>query len=339
MGEVTDRTTDAPGGIDLGVHTAASRGRVFDVAGKRIWVAGHRGMVGSATVRRLARENCDILTVGRDEVDLTRQDETEAWLAEMRPDAIIMAAARVGGILVNDGRPAEFLYENIAINTNVIHGAHKAGVGKLLFLGSSCIYPRLAAQPMREDALLTGPLEPTNQWYAIAKISGIMHCQAYRRQYGRDYISVMPTNLYGPGDNFDLSASHVLPALLRKIHEAKRDGATEVTIWGSGTPRREFMYVDALADALVFILKNYSGEQHLNVGVGEDVTIRELAETIADVVGYRGRFVYDTGKPDGMPRKLMDSSALAALGWSCKTSLREGIARTHAWYLQQFAPV
>jgi GDP-L-fucose synthase len=306
----------------------------FNLSGKRIWVAGHRGMVGSAVVRRLERlGTCTVVTAERDLVDLTRQIEVERWTEQNRPDVVIMAAARVGGIKANDTRPGEFIYENLAIQTNVIHAAHRTGVRKLLFLGSSCIYPRDVAQPMSEDALLTAPLEPTNQWYAVAKIAGIKMCQAYRRQYGRDFISVMPTNLYGPGDNFNLESSHVLPALLRKIHGAKREGRDEVVIWGTGTPKREFMYVEDLADALIFLLEHYSGEEHINVGVGSDISIRELAETIADAVGYRGRFVYDTSMPDGTPRKLMDSSRLTALGWQAKTPLADGVRLTYEWFL------
>ena len=253
---------------------------IYALAGKRVWVAGHRGMVGSALVRRLAREACEILTVTRQECDLVRQEQVERWLDAARPDAVIVAAAKVGGILANDRYPAEFLYDNLMIEANVIHGAHKVGVEKLLFLGSSCIYPKLAPQPMPEEALLTGPLEPTNQWYAIAKIAGIKLCQAYRRQYGCDFISAMPTNLYGPGDNFDLLGSHVVPALIRKMHEAKIAGAAEVEIWGTGRPRREFLHVDDLADACVHLLKVYSGEMHINVGCGADLTIAELAEKV-----------------------------------------------------------
>ena len=311
----------------------------FNLSGKRIWVAGHRGMVGSAVVRRLERlGTCTVVTAERDLVDLTRQIEVERWTEQNRPDVVIMAAARVGGIKANDTRPGEFIYENLAIQTNVIHAAHRTGVRKLLFLGSSCIYPRDVAQPMSEDALLTAPLEPTNQWYAVAKIDGIKMCQAYRRQYGRDFISVMPTNLYGPGDNFNLESSHVLPALLRKIHGAKREGRDEVVIWGTGTPKREFMYVEDLADALIFLLEHYSGEEHINVGVGSDISIRELAETIADAVGYRGRFVYDTSMPDGTPRKLMDSSRLTALGWQAKTPLADGVRLTYEW-LRDYQPI
>ncbi len=305
----------------------------FDLRGKRAWVAGSRGMVGSAIVRRLAAEGCEMLSVGRERVDLRRQAETEDWLAEARPEAVFLAAATVGGILANDTRPAEFIYDNLAIETNVIEAARRTGVTKLLLLGSSCIYPRLAEQPMNEAALLTGPLEPTNQWYAVAKIAGIKLCQAYRRQYGLDFISAMPTNLYGPGDNFDLMGSHVVPALLRKAHEAKVAGRAAIEIWGSGAPRREFLYVDDCADGLVHLMKTYSGEAQVNVGIGADVTIRELAETIVRVVGFDGSIGYDTSKPDGAPRKLLDVSRLADLGWSARTGLEEGLRRTYDWYL------
>ncbi|MBX6321902.1 MAG: GDP-L-fucose synthase [Rhodospirillaceae bacterium] len=304
----------------------------FPLKGRRVWVAGHRGMVGSALVRRLAGEDCEVLTVGRDRVDLRRQDQVERWMADARPEAVFLAAATVGGILANDTRPGEFLYDNLAIEANVIEAARRAGVAKLLFLGSSCIYPKHAPQPIREEALLTGPLESTNEWYAVAKIAGLKMCQAYRRQYGCDFISAMPTNLYGPGDNFDLASSHVLPALMAKIDAAKRAGRGEVVIWGSGTPRREFLYVDDLADALVFLMKRYGGELHVNVGVGEDLSIRELAERIAAVVGYTGGFVHDATKPDGTPRKLLDVSRLSALGWRAATPLDEGLRRTYAWY-------
>lgn len=309
----------------------------YPLAGKRVWVAGHRGMVGAAVARRLAREDCAVLTAGRETVDLTRQAETEDWLAEHRPDAVVMAAARVGGILANDTRPADFLWDNLAIEANVIRAAHQAGVGKLLFLGSSCIYPRAAAQPMGEDALLTGPLEPTNEWYAVAKIAGIKLCQAYRRQHGADFISAMPTNLYGPGDNFDLESSHVVPALIRKAHEAKVRGDEAMVLWGSGRPRREFLHVEDCADALVFLLQHYSGESHVNVGTGREVTVAELAETVCKVVGFEGRLEHDTSKPDGMPRKLLDVSRLTALGWTAMTPLEQGLADTYAWYLENVA--
>lgn len=320
------------------VAETAAPSSPFSLNGRRVWVAGHRGMVGSAIVRRLGREGCAVLTAGRDRVDLRRQAEVEAWMDAERPDAVVVAAARVGGILANSTRPAEFLYDNLVIEANVIHAAWKAGVSKLLFLGSSCIYPRLAPQPITEDALLTGPLEPTNQWYAIAKIAGIKLCQSYRQQYGCDFIALMPTNLYGPGDNFDLTSSHVLPALMAKIDRAKREGLETVEIWGSGQPRREFLHVDDLADASVFLLQNYSGDVPLNVGVGSDVTIRELAELIADVVGFTGRFVYDTSKPDGTPRKLLDVGQLAGLGWSARIGLREGVESAYAWYREHVLP-
>jgi GDP-L-fucose synthase len=316
---------------------AADKDRVFPLAGKRVWVAGHRGMAGSAIMRRLASVDCEVITAGRETADLTRQKETEEWLAANKPDAIFLAAAKVGGIHANNTRPAEFLYENLAIETNVIHAAYRTGVKKLLFLGSSCIYPRDAAQPMREDALLTGPLEPTNEWYAIAKIAGLKMCQAYRRQYGCNFISAMPTNLFGPGDNYDLEQSHVVGALLVKIHRAKQARAPSVEIWGTGKPRREFLYVDDLADALVFLMERYSEEQTINVGTGTDMTISELAAAIADVVGYRGQFVYNTARPDGMPRKLMDVSRLAALGWTAKTPFREGMAQAYDWFVRNAA--
>jgi GDP-L-fucose synthase len=309
----------------------------YALTGKRVWVAGHRGMVGGAIVRRLATEGCTILTATRRELDLTRQADVEAWMRAHKPEAIFMAAAVVGGIVANDTRPAEFLTENLQIQTNIIKGAHDIGAEKLLFLGSSCIYPRLAPQPMNEDVLLTGPLEPTNQWYAIAKIAGLKQCQAYRRAYGRDFISVMPTNLYGPGDNFDLTSSHVLPALMAKAHAAKVTGKASLTLWGTGTPRREFLHVDDLADACVFLMKTYSDENLVNIGVGEDVTIRELAEIIADVVGFKGSFAFDTSKPDGTPRKLLDVGRLNGLGWKAKTGLREGIASTYDWYRNNVA--
>jgi GDP-L-fucose synthase len=305
----------------------------FELSGKRVWIAGHRGMVGSAIMRRLQSEKCKLLTVGRGEVDLRRQADVERWMTKEKPDVVVVAAATVGGILANDSRPAEFLYDNLAIETNIFETSHRLSVQKLLFLGSSCIYPRLAPQPMREDALLTGPLETTNQWYAIAKIAGIMLCQAYRRQYGCDYISAMPTNLYGPGDNFDLTSSHVVPALIAKADAAKRAGSHEMTVWGSGTPRREFMYVDDVADALVFLLQNYSHEEHINIGVGRDVTIRELAETIMRIVGVKGQLQFDASKPDGTPRKLMDSSRLFAMGWTPKTSLEVGLGEAYRWFV------
>jgi GDP-L-fucose synthase len=302
----------------------------FALEGARVWVAGHRGMVGAAVVRRLASEPCTVITAGRETVDLTDQRAVADWMAATRPDAVVLAAARVGGILANDTRPAEFLRDNLAIQTNVIHSARECGVRKLLFLGSSCIYPRLAPQPIREEALLTGPLEPTNEWYAIAKIAGIKMCQAYRRQYGCDFISAQPTNLYGPGDNYDPAGSHVLPALLRRFHAARVAGARRVTLWGTGTPLREFLHADDLADALVFLLRHYSGPLPLNIGSGVEITIRGLAETIARVVGVEAELDFDTTKPDGTPRKLMDSSRLHAMGWNRARPLEDGIRDTYA---------
>ncbi|MGA0608301.1 GDP-L-fucose synthase [Phenylobacterium sp. VNQ135] len=305
----------------------------YELAGKRVWVAGHRGMVGSAVVRRLAAEGCEVLTAGRAELDLIRQADVEAWMEANRPDAVVLAAAKVGGILANDTYPADFLYENLMIEANIIHAAFQVGVEKLLFLGSSCIYPKLAPQPIPEDALLTGPLEPTNEWYAVAKIAGIKLAQAYRKQHGRDFISAMPTNLYGPGDNFDLNSSHVLPALIRKAHEAKVRGDATLTIWGTGSPRREFLHADDCADALVFLLKTYSDFEHVNVGSGEDIPIIDLAHLVCEVVGFRGEIVCDTSKPDGTPRKLMDGARLAAMGWRPRIGLREGIADAYQSFL------
>jgi GDP-L-fucose synthase len=307
---------------------------LFSLAGQRVFVAGHRGMVGSALLRRLGREQCEILTVGRRDVDLRRQAETEAWMAQAKPDAVFIAAATVGGILANDTRPAEFLYDNIMIAGNVIEQSRRLGVRKLLFLGSSCIYPRLAPQPIPEEALLSGPLEPTNQWYGVAKIAGLKLCAAYRRQYGCDFISAQPANLYGPHDNYDLRGSHVIPALLAKTHRAKTEGATEVEIWGTGEPKREFMHVDDLVDALVFLMQNYSDEPHVNVGWGNDVSIAELAALVAKVVGFTGSFSYNTDKPDGVPRKLLDVSRLTAMGWRPRIGLRDGLADVYQWYLE-----
>ena len=307
---------------------------IYDIAGKRVWIAGHRGMVGQALVRRLQTERCTILMVGREDLDLRGRSHVQRWIDQERPDAIIVAAATVGGILANDTRPAEFLFDNLAISTSIIESARKAGVQKLLFLGSSCIYPRNAPQPMSEATLLTGTLEPTNQWYAIAKIAGIMLCRAYRRQYGCDFISAMPTNLYGPADNYGLQSSHVIPALIAKTHAAKVAHQDAVVVWGTGAPRREFMYVDDLADALVFLLQHYSDEEHVNVGVGHDVTIREVAELIMRVVGVQGRLRFDTTKPDGMPRKLLDSSRLLSMGWQPRTGLEEGLRKAYAWYVE-----
>jgi len=310
--------------------------RPYSLKEKRVWVAGHRGMVGSALLRRLEREDCVPITVDRKDVDLTRQHQVEAWMSEARPQAIFLAAAKVGGIVANDTAPADFLYDNLAIATNVIHAAAATGVEKLLFLGSSCIYPKLAPQPLKEEALLTGPLEPTNEWYAVAKIAGLKLCQAYRHQHGCDFVSAMPTNLYGPGDNFDLQSSHVIPALIRKAHEAKVSGASELVIWGSGTPRREFLHVDDAADALVHVMSQYSDDMHINIGTGRDITIRDLAELMADVVGFKGRIVMDTTKPDGTPRKLLDIGKLAALGWQPSIDLKKGLESTYAWFVSQF---
>jgi GDP-L-fucose synthase len=306
---------------------------LYSLKGKRVWVAGHRGTVGSALLRRLSREDCKTLTVGRGHVDLTRQHETETWMREARPQAVFLAAAKVGGIVANDLDPVGFLYDNLAIALNVVHAAAEVGVEKLLFLGSSCIYPKFAPQPIIEDALLTGPLEPTNEWYAVAKIAGLKLCQAYRRQFDCDFISAMPTNLYGPDDNFDLTTSHVIPALMRKAHEAKVAGASEMVIWGSGTPRREFLHVDDAADALVHLMTHYSGDAHVNVGSGSDLTIQELAKLIAQVVGFTGHIVMDTSKPDGTPRKLLASNKLASLGWHPRIRLEEGLASTYRWFL------
>ena len=304
---------------------------IYPLRGKRVWVAGHRGMVGAAICRRRAREDCEIVTVGREDCDLTRQAEVEAWMAEARPEAVFVPAARVGGILANDTYPAEFLYENLMIEANILHTAHLVGVEKLLFLGSSCIYPRDAEQPIAEEALLTGPLEPTNEWYAVAKIAGIKLAQAYRRQHGADFISAMPTNLYGPGDNFDLQTSHVLPALMRKAHEAKAAGAPSMLIWGTGTPRREFLHVDDCADALVHLMQVFSEAEHINVGSGEDLSIEDLARIVMRAVGFEGDLARDLTKPDGTPRKLMSAGRLRALGWTPQIPLPEGIAGVYAW--------
>lgn len=300
------------------------------IANKRVYVAGHRGMVGSAIVRRLEREGCTILTATRAEADLRDPAAVDTWFADNKPDLVFLAAAKVGGILANDSYPADFLYENMMIAANVIHAAHGNGVEKLLFLGSSCIYPKFAEQPIREDALLTGPLEPTNEWYAIAKIAGIKLCQAYRKQHGADFISAMPTNLYGPGDNYDLSSSHVLPALLRKAHMMKIGEASVLPMWGTGEPRREFLHADDCADACIFLMKSYSDAEHVNVGTGEDIRIVDLARLVCDVVGVEARIDHDLTKPDGTPRKLMDGTKLRELGWTASIPLEEGIRRTYA---------
>ncbi len=311
--------------------------KIYDLAGKRVWVAGHRGMVGSALLRRLASENCDVLAIERKQLDLSRQAETELWMDKFKPEVVVIAAAKVGGILANDRYPAEFIYQNMTIAANIIHSAWRTGVEKLLYLGSSCVYPKLASQPISEEALLTGPLEPTNQWYAVAKIAGIKLCQAYRRQYDCDFITAMPTNLFGPGDNYDLQTSHVMPALIRKLHEARVGGAEEVEIWGSGNPRREFLYVEDLADALVHVLQHYSGDLPLNLGTGTDITIRELAETLQDIIGFSGTLKFDQSKPDGTPRKLLDVSRLKALGWQPRFNLRDAMEATYQSFLESAA--
>ncbi|WP_327365715.1 GDP-L-fucose synthase family protein [Streptomyces sp. NBC_01217] len=303
--------------------------------GARIFVAGHRGLVGSAVVRRLTAAGHEVITRDRDRLDLRDAARTEAFLSEVRPDAVVLAAAKVGGIMANNTYPVQFLEDNLRIQLSVIAGAHAAGVERLLFLGSSCIYPKLAPQPIPESALLTGPLEPTNEAYALAKIAGIVQTQSYRRQYGASYISAMPTNLYGPGDNFDLETSHVLPALIRRFHDARRDGSPAVTLWGSGSPRREFLHVDDLAAACLLLLERYDGDEPVNVGCGEDLTIRELAETVRDVTEYQGSVQWDTSKPDGTPRKLLDVSRLTSLGFAPRIALRDGIARTYAWWLER----
>lgn len=304
----------------------------ISLSGKKIWVAGHRGMVGSAICRRLEREDCEVITAARSELDLADKPAVFAYLADNRPDIVIDAAARVGGILANDTRPVDFLLENLDIQNNVIAGSHAAGVEKLMFLGSSCIYPKMAPQPITEDALLTGPLEPTNEWYAVAKIAGIKLCQAYRKQYGSNFISAMPTNLYGPFDNFDLQSSHVIPALMRKAHAAKEAGESGMEIWGTGTPLREFLHVDDLADAAIFVLQEYNDAQHINIGSGTDLSIAEVARKIMDVVGLEGELRHDTTKPDGTPRKLMSADKLRALGWQPKIGLEEGLSQTYAWF-------
>ncbi len=308
---------------------------IFELDGRRVWVAGHRGMVGSALVRALETRRVETILADRSVVDLRRQADVVRFVARERPDVVLLAAAKVGGILANATYPADYLYDNLAIATNVIHAAATSGVAKLLFLGSTCIYPKFADQPIREEALLGGPLEPTNEWYAIAKIAGLKLAEAYRRQLGCDFISAMPTNLYGPQDNFDLKSSHVLPALMRKIHDAKQEGRDVVEIWGSGSPMREFLHVDDLASACLHLVEHYSDALHVNVGTGLDLSIAELAQLIADVVGFEGRFVYDRSKPDGTPRKLTDSSRLAALGWSPRYDLRSGIAMTYRWFQAQ----
>jgi GDP-L-fucose synthase len=309
----------------------------YSMAGKRVWVAGHRGMVGGAIVRRLATENCDVVTVSRSDVDLKDQAAVRRWVEKTKPDAVFLAAAKVGGILANDTYPADFLYDNLMIEANVIEASYRVGVEKLVFLGSSCIYPKFAQQPIREDSLLTGALEPTNEWYAIAKIAGIKLAQSYRKQYGADFICAMPTNLYGPGDNFDLNSSHVMPALIRKAHQAMLRGDKEIVVWGTGTPRREFLHVDDCADACVHLMKAYSDFEHVNVGSGEDLTILELMQLVCDVVGYAGAIVHDLSKPDGTPRKLMSADKIRELGWAPRIGLRQGITATYDWFLSNVA--
>jgi GDP-L-fucose synthase len=299
----------------------------YDLTGKKVFVAGHRGMVGSAIVRRLATEDCEILTAERKDTDLLNEEQTRRWLERHRPDTVVLAAAKVGGIGANNALPVDFLCENMRIQLNVIQSSHAVGVDRLLFLGSSCIYPKFAKQPINEDSLLTGALEPTNEWYAIAKIAGLKMCQAYRQQFGRDYISAMPTNLYGPGDNYHPDHSHVPAALLRRFHEAKLADAPSVAVWGTGTPLREFLYVDDMADACVFLLKHYSEREPINVGTGDEVSIGQFAAMVAEAVGYLGKLEFDTSKPDGTPRKLLDCSRLLSLGWKPKTSLQEGLPK------------
>ena len=313
------------------------RSRRYSLRGKRVFVAGHRGMVGSAIVRRLARIDCKILTADRGTLDLTRQADVEWWMTRNRPDAVFIAAARVGGILANSTRPADFLYENLIMAANVIDAAWRSGVEKLLFLGSTCIYPRLAPQPMPESSLLTGPLEPTNEWYAIAKIAGLKMCAAYRAQHGADFISAMPTNLYGPGDNYDVDTSHVVAALIRKAHELKQAKNGRLPVWGSGKPRREFMHVDDCADALVHVMQRYSAAEHINIGTGEEVSIRDLARLTARIVGFEGKIDFDRTKPDGTPRKLVSSERLRALGWRPRINLEEGLKRAYADFLAMSA--
>ena len=310
-------------------------GTPFDLKGKTVVVAGHRGMVGSALVRRLARENVELLTIDRDELDLRDQSAVFGWFAKARPEVVFLAAAKVGGIVANNTLRAEFIYDNLVIAANVIHAAHMNRTEKLMFLGSSCIYPKLAPQPLREDSVLTGPLEDTNEPYAIAKIAGIKMVEAYRSQYGCDFINVMPTNLYGPGDNYHPEYSHVVAALIRRFHEAKLSGSPRVTVWGTGTPRREFLYVDDMADACVHLMKNYSDSELVNIGIGEDVTIADFARLVATVTGYRGEISFDPSRPDGTPRKLLDVSRLAKLGWRARTSLEDGLRLAYQAYLNE----
>ncbi|MBJ26076.1 MAG: GDP-fucose synthetase [Alphaproteobacteria bacterium] len=305
---------------------------MYSIKGKKVWVAGHAGMVGKAIVRRLNTEECKIISCDRKQIDLRRQHEVELWVKKHKPDAIIIAAATVGGIKANDNNPAKFLYDNLMIEANIIHSAHTENVSKLMMLGSSCIYPKYAPQPICENDMLSGPLEKTNQWYSIAKISGVMLCQAYREEYGNDFISVMPTNLYGPGDLFNEKNSHVIPALLMRFDEAKVTGQKSVTVWGSGNPRREFLYSDDLADAVIHSLKNYSDFEPLNIGSGKDISIADLSKIIAGVVGFKGKILFDSSMPDGTPRKLLNSERLSQIGWKPKITLQEGLLKTFLWY-------
>lgn len=306
----------------------------FSLAGKRVWVAGHTGMVGRALLRRIGTE-AEVLTVTRSACDLRNQAAVHDWISNQRPDVVFLAAALVGGIEANRTRPAEFLYDNLLIAANVIHAAAACDVRKLMFLGSSCFYPREAEQPIREESLLTGPLEPTNEWYAVAKVAGVKLCQAYRRQHGKDFIAVTPTNLYGPGDNFDPAGGHVIAGLIRRIHEAKQSGSAPVELWGTGRPRREFVYVDDAADALVYLMENYSSDEIINVAGGEDISIADLARLIAEVIGYTGGFQFDVSKPDGMPRKTLSSERIRGMGWNPRTGLKEGLERTYAWFVER----
>lgn len=312
--------------------------RLYDISGKTIWVAGHRGMVGAAVCRQLAARDCTVLTATRTELDLTRQADVEAFFTAHKIDAVIVCAAKVGGILANSSYPAEFIYDNLIMEANIVHSAHRAGVEKLLFLGSSCIYPKFAAQPITEEALLEGALEPTNQWYALAKIAGIKLCQAYRQQYGSDFISAMPTNLYGPHDNFDLETSHVVPALIRKCHTAHKAKAQTMSVWGSGRVQREFLHVDDCAAGIVFLLEHYSNTAHVNLGTGKDCTIAELAQMICETVGFEGTLEFDTSKPDGTPRKVLDVTRMTQLGWTAQIGLRDGLKTAYSWYLDNIDP-
>ena len=309
----------------------------YQLSGKRVWIAGHRGMVGSALTRRLAGEGCKLLTIDRHQLDLRDQAATRRWLADNRPEAIFISAATVGGILANDSRPAEFLYDNLAIAANIIHAAAELKVGKLMFLGAACIYPRLAPQPISEDSLLQGAPEPTNEWYTVAKIAGVKLCQSFRKQYGCDFICVVPANLYGPDDHFDELSSHVIPSLLMRADQAKRENAAEFIVWGSGKPIREFMYVDDCADALVFLMKTYSDARPINIGTGQEISTGELAREVCEVVGFTGRLAFDQTKPDGAPRKALDSSRIRKMGWQPKVGLRSGLEQTYRWYLQHAA--